>query len=62
MKRINFLVVFLSLAIAIFAVVDQLYLSNIDPNALPEIETVITSYMMEKKEQLAQSGREKEEI
>ena len=30
MKRINFLVVFLSLAIAIFAVVDQLYLSNID--------------------------------
>ncbi len=41
---------------------EKVYLSNIDPNALPEIETVITSYMMEKKEQLAQSGREKEEI
>ena len=41
---------------------EKVYLSNIDPNALPEIETVITSYMMEKKEQLAQSGHEKEEI
>lgn len=37
---------------------EKVYLSNIDPNALPEIETIITSYMMEKKEQLGYERRE----
>lgn len=37
---------------------EKVYLSNVDPNALPEIETIITSYMMEKKQQIIQNNRE----
>ena len=37
---------------------EEIYLSDIDPNALPEIETIITSYMMEKKQQIIQNNRD----
>ena len=40
---------------------EKVYLSNIDPNALPEIESIITSYMMEKKEQVGYERKERED-
>lgn len=46
--------------IIIDTIKERVYLSNIDPNALPEIETVITSYMMEKKEQMAKNTSEED--
>lgn len=36
-------------SVLIDTVKERVALSNIDPNALPEIETVITEYMMEEK-------------
>lgn len=33
---------------------ERVTLSNIDPNALPEIETIISEYMMEEKKKLPQ--------
>lgn len=38
---------------------ERVALSNIDPNALPEIETIISEYMMEEKKKYELNTREK---
>lgn len=45
-------------SIIIDTIKEKVYLSNLDPASLPEIETTITSYMMEKKEQMARADKD----
>ncbi len=46
-------------SVMIDTIKERVSLSNIDPSALPEIETIITEYMMEEKKKLNLSERNK---
>ncbi len=46
-------------SVMIDTIKERVSLSNIDPSALPEIETIITEYMMEEKKKLNLSERKK---